>query len=73
MLIPLRHGTLAYPTIVTQTLQAGISHENYQEDASGAIDILPHMTEANAVVHVIRDLSGVRDSWASEREVGLVG
>jgi hypothetical protein len=82
MLIPLRHGLLAYPTIVTQPLpheigsrahQQGVpSFENYQQDAADAIQVFPDTTERTGVVHVLRELGRVRDSWGSEREVGVI-
>lgn len=82
ILIPLRHGLLAYPTIVTQPLpheigsrthQQGVpSFENYQQDAADAIQVFPDTTERTGVVHVLRELGRVRDSWGSEREVGVI-
>ena len=83
MLIPLRHGLLAYPSIVTQPMpyeigsrmhQQGVpTFENYQQDAADAVEVFADVSEGTGVVHVLRELGRVRDSWGSEREAGIVG
>jgi hypothetical protein len=49
------------------------SFENYQEDAAGAVRVIPDTVDGSGVVHVLRELGRVRDSWGSEKETSVVG
>jgi len=81
-LIPVRHGLLAYPSIVTQPMPYEIgatssnqgvpSFENYQQDSAGAVQVVPDTVVDSGVIHVLRELGRVRDSWGSEQGVSAM-
>jgi len=77
-----RHGLLAYPSVVTQPMPYEIgatpsnqgvpSFENYQEDSTGAVQVVPDTVVDSGVIHVLRELGRVRDSWGSEQGTNIV-